>query len=53
MKPEKIKTDSPAPNPRYSKIMPTGLARCSESAIFTVGNITIWKGTTIENTSAR
>ena len=31
--------------------MPNGLASPSMSAILTVGNITAWKGTTIENTN--
>ena len=31
--------------------MPTGLARPRASASFTVGNITIWNGMTMEKTS--
>ncbi len=50
-KPEKMNTDRPAPKPRYSTTMPNGLDRLSMSASFTVGNITIWNGMTMENTS--
>ena len=50
-KPANMNTDRPAPNPVYNTAMPTGLVKCSVSAIFTVGNMTIWNGMTMENTN--
>ena len=49
--PANMKTDSPEPKPRYKTTMPMGLLRFNMSAIFTVGNMTIWKGMTMLNTN--
>ena len=48
-KPVNMKTASPAPNPRYTTIIPRGLDRCKRFANFDNVNITIWNGTIIEN----
>ena len=40
---------SPAPKPRYTIIIPTGFDKCRIFANFDSVNITIWKGTIIEN----
>ena len=50
-KPQNINTESPAPNPRYKKIIPTGLFSFNISASLDMVNMTIWNGTTIENTN--
>ena len=49
--PLNINTDRPEPNPRYKAIIPIGFDKLNISASLTVGNITIWKGTIIENTN--
>ena len=48
-KPVNMKTASPAPNPRYTTIIPRGLDRCKRFANFDNVNITIWNGTIMEN----
>ena len=41
IKPVNIKTESPAPKPRYMSIIPSGLSRCKTFAVFDIVNITI------------
>ena len=48
-KPQNINTASPAPNPRYTRIIPMGLLKCIMFASFDRENITIWNGTIMEN----
>lgn len=45
--PQNINTASPAPNPKYTNIIPIGLDKCNIFANFDNVNITIWKGTII------
>ena len=47
--PVNMNTDRPAPNPKYTKTIPTGFPNFSMFAIFESVNITIWNGTIIEN----
>ena len=47
--PQNINTARPAPKPRYTGIIPTGLYKCNIFANFDNVNITIWNGTIIEN----
>ena len=46
--PQNINTASPAPNPRYTNIIPIGLLKCIMFASLDNGNITIWNGTIME-----
>ena len=48
-KPVNMNTDNPAPNPRYTIISPQGVFSLSMFTIFDKGNMTIWKGTIMEN----
>ena len=48
-KPVNMNTASPAPNPRYTKMIPTGFPRCNIFDSLDNVNITIWKGTIMEN----
>ena len=47
--PVNIKTARPAPNPRYTIIIPSGLLKCNMLANLDKVNITIWNGTIMEN----
>ena len=49
-KPENMNTARPAPKPRYTTGMVHGVSRCSLLAVRDRVNITIWNGTTMENT---
>jgi hypothetical protein len=49
-KPANMKIASPAPNPRYTIGMVQGVFSFRESAVLDRVNMTIWKGTTMENT---
>ena len=51
IKPANMNTDSPAPNPTYTKIIPTGFPRFNVSVTLDSVNITIWNGTIIANTN--
>jgi len=52
-KPENIKTARPAPKPRYTMMMPHGVPSPRRSAVSESVNMTIWNGTTMENTHSR
>ena len=49
-KPTNIKIARPAPKPKYTTGIVHGVLSWSLSAVLERVNITIWKGTTIENT---
>ena len=49
-KPVNINTARPAPKPRYITGMVQGVFRCAWSAVRARVYMTIWKGTTMENT---
>ena len=49
--PVNINTAIPAPNPKYIIGIDQGVLSPNESAVFDNVNITIWNGTTIENTN--
>ena len=51
MNPQNMNTDRPEPNPRYSNTIPGGLFRWVILASLDIVNITIWKGTIMENTN--
>lgn len=48
--PVNMNTARPAPKPRYTMGIVQGVFSFSVSAVFASVNITIWKGTTMENT---
>src|SRR5690606_10482531 len=52
-KPLNKNTERPEPKPRYISKSPTGLSNPRTFAVFVIVNITIWNGTTIENTNMK